>query len=164
MNALECSKEDRGLAEISRVWERLFVGGRTDAERLYLANPYDITTVISLCERPVICLNPFIVYLHIPIGDRYPLSAGQFDTVIKAIADNIRRGTVLIHCGSGVCRTPIMAAAWMHITGYKDIDTALMEVAGVRPIIDPSDILLKSVKQILRNGENRTVVPGMLLA
>src|SRR5208282_4713340 len=88
---LPYSREDRGLAEMSKVWERLFVGGRNDAERLYLSNPYDITTVISLCERPVICLSPFIVYLHVPINDRCPLPADQFDFLIEAIADNIRR-------------------------------------------------------------------------
>lgn len=159
MNALECNTGVPGLAEMSKVWERLFVGGRNDAERLYLSNPYDLKTVISLCERPVICRNPSIVYRHVPISDHCPLPAAQFDTVIEAIAGNIRRGRVLIHCGSGVRRAPIMVAAWMHVTGYTDIDTALMEVAGVRPIIDPPDILLKSVKEILQRKDDHSGVP-----
>jgi protein-tyrosine phosphatase len=153
--AFQYGEEGLGLPEMSKVWEGLFVGGRNDAERLYFSNLHNIITVISLCEKPVICRNPLLVYIHIPIGDCWPPSLGQFHIFINAVADNIRLGPLLIHCGSGVSRAPIMAAAWMHVSGYKNIDRALEEVAGVRPIIDPSDILLESVKEILQSEEIR---------
>jgi hypothetical protein len=43
-----------------------------------------------------------------------------------------------------------MTAAWMHVVGYKNIDGALEEIAGLRPIIAPSGILLSSVRGHLR--------------
>jgi protein-tyrosine phosphatase len=78
------------------------------------------------------------------------MRVGQFDAVIEALTENIRWGTVLIHCGSGVSRAPIMAAAWMELVGYKNVDAALDEIAGLRPIIAPSKTLLSSVKRHLR--------------
>jgi hypothetical protein len=42
-----------------------------------------------------------------------------------------------------------MTAAWMHICGYKNIDVTLVEIRKLRPIIQPSSILLKSVKELL---------------
>ena len=65
--------------------------------------------------------------------DAQAIPVRQFDAIIGAIADNIRRGKVLIHCGSGVSRAPIMLAAYLHLVGYADFDKALVEIAGLRP-------------------------------
>ncbi len=138
------------MMEMTRVWERLFVGGHDDAQRLFNCNSNGITTVISVFEISVVRRNPEIKYLHIPIADAAPIDVGQFDEVMDAIAENIRWGTVLLHCGSGISRAPIMAAAWMHVCGHKNIDDALEEITGLRPIIAPDKILLASVKGHLR--------------
>lgn len=137
------------MIEITQIWERLYLGGRLDAERLYKQNPDGITTTVTLCEEEVIRRNPKVNYLHFPVADDSPLRVGLFDAVIDAIAENIRWGKVLLHCGSGASRAPIMTAAWMHVTGYKNIDGALAEISRVRPIIAPSAVLLASVKQFL---------------
>ena len=137
------------MTEITKVWERLFVGGQRDAQKLATSNRHRITTVISLCEEQKLRRNPTVNYLHIPIADATPIDIGQFDGVMDAIAENIRWGTVLVHCGSGICRAPIMAAAWMHIVGYKNIDAALSEIAMLRPVVGPSPVLLNSVKELL---------------
>ena len=138
------------MIQVTRIWERLYLGGRRDAERLFQSNPFNITTVVSLCEEEVIRHNPAVNYLHIPIADDSRLGVGQFDAIIDAIAENIRWGTVLLHCGSGMSRAPIMTAAWMHVAGYKNVDGALEEIAQLRPIIAPSKILLTSVRGHLR--------------
>jgi protein-tyrosine phosphatase len=137
------------MAEITRVWERLFVGNLWDAEELSSSNPGAISTVISLCEEPVLQRNPGINYMHVAIADAAPIPVGRFDSIINSIGENIRLGTVLIHCGSGISRAPIMTAAWMHVVGYKNIDAALEEIAKLRPIVSPSPILLTSVKEYL---------------
>jgi protein-tyrosine phosphatase len=138
------------MVQVTRIWERLYLGGRNDAERLYQSNPFNITTVVSLCEEEVIRHNLDINYIHIPIADASRLGVGQFDAIIDAIAENVRWGTVLLHCGSGVSRAPIMTAAWMHVAGYKNVDGALEEIAELRPIIAPSKILLSSVRRHLK--------------
>jgi protein-tyrosine phosphatase len=135
---------------MTRIWERLYLGGLIDAEHLARLNPSGITTVVSLCEDQVLRRDPQVNYLHIPIADAKRIVVGQFDAIVDAIGENIRWGTVLLHCGSGISRAPIMTAAWMHVVGYKDIDQALEEIAGMRPIIAPSEILLSSVRGYLR--------------
>ena len=138
------------MIAITRVWERLYVGGRNDAEHLFKSNPFGITTVLSLCEYQVLRRKSGVNYLRIPVFDDKRLGVGQLDAIIDAIGENIRWGTVLVHCASGVSRAPILAAAWMHIVGYKNIDGALEEIARLRPIVTPSGILLSSVREHLK--------------
>jgi len=135
---------------MTQVWERLYIGSRDDAERLYMSNSFGITTVLSLCEEGVLLRHPAVNYLHVPIVDNQPLGAGQFEAFINAVAGNIFGGTVLLHCGLGVSRAPIMAASWMHCCGYKSIGAALEEIARLRPSIAPSGVLLASVKEHLQ--------------
>jgi protein-tyrosine phosphatase len=134
---------------MTQIWERLFVGGLTDAERLARGNPNNIDTVISLCEECVASKRPGVNYIRIAIEDDYPLPVGQFDSIIDAIAENIRWGTVLLHCGVGLSRSPCLAAAYMHCVGYRNVDAAIEEIRAMRSFINPSQILLKSVKELL---------------
>jgi protein-tyrosine phosphatase len=138
------------MIQMTQLWERLYLGGLPDAEHLFRANPCGITTVISLCEDEVLRRNPGVNYLHFPVVDAHPLEVGIFDGIIDAIAENIRWGKVLLHCGSGASRAPILAAAWMHVTGYKNMDGALQEISVFRPIIAASEVLLASVKGHLK--------------
>lgn len=133
---------------MTRVWDRLFVGSIRDAQQLAVSNPNGVTTVISLCEERVRTKNPSINYLRFPIDDSRLISKERFDAIIDAIAENIRWGTVLVHCIGGSSRTPIIAAAWMHVVGYKDIESALVEI-GERRQIEPSPVLLNSIEEQL---------------
>lgn len=134
---------------MTRVWERLFVGGIDDAERLAPANPDGITSVITLCSDAVKNRASSINYIQLPIADARPISVAKFDSILDAIAKNVRWGTVPVHCAAGLSRAPILAAAWMHVVGYKNIEAALLEISELRPIINPSPVLLKSVKELL---------------
>jgi protein-tyrosine phosphatase len=134
---------------ITRVWERLCLSGLDDAEKLVKANSHGINRVVTLCSETVQKRASRIAYVHIPVADSRPISAAKFDSVINAIAENIRWGTVLLNCGAGMSRAPIMLAAWMHVVGYKNISAALQEIAKLRPLIDPSPVLLASVKECL---------------
>ena len=134
----------------SRLCSRLFIGGIRDAERLAADNPVGITAVISLCGEEVVPKRRDIKYVRIPIDDARPVPISQFEAVMTAIAEHIRGGRVLLHCGAGMSRSPIFAAAWMHRVGYLHIENALLEIADLRPEIDPSPVLLKSVKEHLK--------------
>jgi protein-tyrosine phosphatase len=136
------------MSGMTRVWERLFFGSLKDADALASSNPHGITTVITICSDEVGRRAKGVNYLHFPIDDSRPISARQFDAIIDAIGENIRWGTVLLHCIGGSSRSPIIAAAWMHVVGYKNIGSALEEIATLRPI-DPSPVLFKSVKELL---------------
>ena len=99
---------------MSRICSRLFLGGIKDAERLAAANPAGITAVISLCDEEALPKRRDIKYVRIPIDDARPVPLPQFEAVMTAIAEHIRSGRVLLHCGAGMSRAPIFAAAWMH--------------------------------------------------
>jgi protein-tyrosine phosphatase len=135
---------------MTQIWERLFVGGLADAEELGEANPQGISTVVSLSEIPVVCRCDGVSYLHLPIEDDRPVPVRQFDAIMDALIENIRWGTVLLHCGVGVSRAPSLAAAYMDSCGYKGIDAAIEEIRQLRPFIHPSCTLLNSLKEHLR--------------
>jgi protein-tyrosine phosphatase len=133
----------------TRVWERLWVGGLPDAEELAKQNPHRISTVISLSQFPVESKRNNVAYVHLPIEDGQPLSVGNFDRIMDAIAESIRWGVVLINCGAGVSRAPTMTASWMHCVGYRNIDSALVEIKKLRPFINPSRSLVNSIRRHL---------------
>jgi protein-tyrosine phosphatase len=134
---------------MTRVWERLFLGSLADAQRLAKGNPHGIDTVISLCEIPVKTKRRGVNYLHLPVEDREPVPVRQFDRIMDAIAENVRWGTVLLHCGVGISRAPVLTAAWMNCVGYKHFDAAIQEITQMRPSISPSKTLLDSIRRHL---------------
>ncbi len=135
---------------MTQVWERLFLGGFTDAQQLAKGNPNHIDTVISLCDVCVTSKRPGVNYVQIPIEDDQPVPVGDFDRIMDAIAENVRWGTVLLHCGVGISRAPSMTAAWMHVVGFKNFDAAIEEIRAVRPFIAPSPILFESIRRHLQ--------------
>ena len=134
---------------MTRLCSRLFLGGIKDAERLATANPDGITAVISLCAEEVVPRGRDIEYVRIPVDDSRAVSLQRFEAAMAAIAKHIRNGRVLLHCIGGMSRSPIFAAAWMHRVGYLHIESALLEIAELRPLIDPSPVLLQSVTEHL---------------
>jgi len=132
----------------TQVWERVFVGGIGDAEALAESNPLEITPVVTLCRETVQKFEPRVNYLHFPLRDARPIPVGRFDGIVDALWENIRWGKVLIHSLAGASRSPIIAAAWMHVVGCKDIDAALADIGRLRTV-EPNPILLESMKEEL---------------
>jgi dual specificity phosphatase 12 len=135
---------------MTKIWERLYIGGLADAVELADDNPHRITTVVSLSEIPVEAKRKGVNYLHLPIADDEHVPVRQFDRILDAIAENIRWGTVLIHCNQGMSRAPSMAAAYIDSVGCKGIDAALDEIRKLRPFVHPSSTVLKSLKENLQ--------------
>jgi hypothetical protein len=134
---------------MTRIWERLFLGSIADSEKLVDSNQQGITAVITLCESSVRLKRDDVVYIHVPIDEARPVPVGRFDTVIDAIAENIRWGTVLLDCNDDGSGAPSFAAAWMAAVGYKNLDAALAEIRQLQPFINPSKTLLNSIKRHL---------------
>jgi protein-tyrosine phosphatase len=134
---------------MTQIWERLFLGSLADAQRLSRRNSNRIATVISLSEQCVEKKAAGVRYIYLPIEDDEPGPLRQFDAVMDAIAVNIRKGNVLVHCALGLSRSPTLTAAYLHRVGYMNIDAAIEEIRQVRPTIDPSNILLESIRRHL---------------
>jgi protein-tyrosine phosphatase len=153
-----CSANWEGYQEahgVTQIWERLFLCSIWDAQDLAKNNPLGITMVVTLCEAGVIHRNRSVNYFHVPIDDNpiadEPLiTVAQYNSIMDAIAGNIRCGTVLLNCLYGTTCSPIFAGAWLYMVGYKrSIDAALEEITKLRPTVDPSPILLKRIKELL---------------
>jgi protein-tyrosine phosphatase len=138
------------MLEVTKIWWRLYLGSMFDAQRLAKANTHGLTHVVSLSENAPITTHSEITYVHLPVEDEIAIPPARFNAIMAAISNNIRRGKLLVHCGSGISRGPIMAAAYMHAVGYKEFDAALREIALLRGFISPSAILLASVRGLLQ--------------
>jgi protein-tyrosine phosphatase len=121
----------------------------SDAETLAQSNPFGIATVITVCRETVRAKAEGVNYLHFPVPESQPLPVGRFDAIIDALWENVRWGKVLVHSAVGANRAPIIAAAWMHVVGCKNINAALVDIGTMRPVVEPSPVLLRSVKRAL---------------
>lgn len=138
-----------GRRMITKVWAwALYVGSLKDAAQLASANPMKIAAVLSLCPEQIEQRSPSIHYMRLPIADAQPISARQFEEIMAAIERGLQRGGLLVHCVAGYSRSPILAAAWMDRRGSLGFEAALREIAEIRTI-DPSPVLLKSIKEHL---------------
>ena len=140
------------MTSVTKIWERIYLGSLQDAERLVRSNPERITTVISLCQEPIVRRAPKITYIQIPISDTRPISSQKFEDIMFAVAIGVRRGNVLVHCLAGKSRSPIVVAAWLDRVGYAGIDEALSQIAELRELV-PSRTLLASVKEAMNRGD-----------
>jgi atypical dual specificity phosphatase len=140
------------MTGITRVWERLWVGSRRDAEALATSTIDGRLMVITLCAEPVRTKHPQINYVQFPVDDSRPISPAQLEKILRTIGSNVRRGTVLLHCSAGASRSPLIASAWMQASGYSSVEAALTEIATLRPVLDPSPTLLRSIKENLAGG------------
>lgn len=130
-------------------FERLFVADLRAAERLAIENPLRIRTVVSVCTERIQARNKEILYVQVPVLDAQPLPLEVVDEVMRTIARNISAGRVLIHCGAGLSRSPVVAALYFDLVGYRNFDSALDELSRLRAI-DPSPILVRSAREYLR--------------
>lgn len=140
------------MTSVTKIWERIYLGSLQDAELLVRSNPERITTVISLCQEPIVHHVAKITYIRIPISDTRPISAQKFEDIMFAVAIGVRRGNVLVHCLAGKSRSPIVVAAWLDRVGYAGIDKALSQIAELRDLA-PSRTLLASVKEAMNRGD-----------
>jgi protein-tyrosine phosphatase len=134
---------------MTRVWDRLFIGGIDDALDIAESNPFGITTVIALCHEPIRIRRGGVNYMNFPVVEAHSMPTRWLDPIIDALWENIRWGKVLVVGNDGTSSASIIAAAWMHAVGCMDIDAALAYIGKFRNI-EPSPFVLRSAKRALR--------------
>lgn len=133
---------------MTQVWDRLFIGGTSDALEVAKSNAFGIATVITLCREPVRIRRGGVNYLNFPVVETPPTPTRWVDPIIDALFENIRWGKVLV-ASNGTIVAPVIAAAWMHTVGFKDFDAALEEIGKLHTVaLNP--ILLRSVRKAVR--------------
>ena len=137
---------------MTKVSEKLFLGSLDDADQLAVRNSQTIKTVVVLCADKPESISKGIRYVHIPVSDAQPIPRALFDSVMSAIEDGVKVGRVLVSCVAGMSRSPSLLAAYLHRTGFLDFDDAIGHLKKLRAVVNPSNVLVKSIKEHLRNG------------
>lgn len=84
-------------------------------------------------------------YLHLPTVDDHAPTLEQLHTGVGFIAEEVARGNgVYVHCGSGVGRAAIMAAAYFVSTGLTP-EAAWARLRETRPFIRPTKVQVEQL-------------------
>jgi atypical dual specificity phosphatase len=134
---------------MTKVFERLYVGDSSDADSLAVTNPFGITGVVNVSTEANPQKREGIKYVHFPLDEYEWILPRRFDLIMTAISKLIRSRNVLVHCGAGVSRSPVVVALYLHIIGYKNFDDALFELRNLRPVVAPSKLILERAKAYL---------------
>lgn len=135
---------------ITKIWERLYLGNANDADHLSVSNPLGITAVMNVSLEPNRQRREGIVYVHLPLDESEWIPPHKIEQVMTALSQLVRSRKVLVHCAAGFSRSPVMVALYMHVVGYKNFKDALSELSGLRPVVDPSKLVMESAKTYLK--------------
>ena len=133
------------------IWPGLFLGNIYDARQLEWPNPQNICAVVILNGEKLPCPCSQLKYFDVPILDDVDISRNSFDMVMAAIGTGVRRGNTLVCCSAGISRGPSLIAAYLQQKGWFSFDEAIAHIRKLRPSIDPSPVLVASVKQHCSN-------------
>ena len=84
-----------------------------------------------------------------PLDEYEMIPPRRFEQILTAISKLIRTGNVLLHCGGGISRSPVVVALYMHVIGYKNFDDALNQLRELRPVVVPSKLVIERAKAFL---------------
>jgi hypothetical protein len=124
----------------SRITPQLHVGGQYRRRGWPRLEARGITAVINLRaefdDHEAGIAPPR--YLHVAAADDLPPSLDQLRQGAAFIAREIERGgAAYVHCGAGVGRAPLMAAAYLVSTGLTP-EQAWERIRQARPFIRPT--------------------------
>jgi atypical dual specificity phosphatase len=142
-------QERKRTVAMTKVFERLYLGDADDADRLAVLNPFGITGVVNVSSEANQQGREGTKCVHFPLDEYEWILPRRFDLIMTAISKLIRSRNVLVHCGAGVSRSPVVVALYLHIIGYKNFDDALFELRNLRPVVAPSKLILERAKAYL---------------
>jgi protein-tyrosine phosphatase len=141
---------NRPAFSVTPVSPKLFLGSLADAERLANANPYQIQTVITLCEARVKQRVRGVRYIEFPVRDAQPIPIALLNAILEAIYQAVADGATLVHCHFGLSRAPTLVAAFLDQTGSARFEEAIGTLRKLRPEIAPAPDLIRSeISQIV---------------
>jgi protein tyrosine phosphatase (PTP) superfamily phosphohydrolase (DUF442 family) len=137
------------LRSVSQITPQLHVGGQYRRRGWPRLASRGITAVVNL--RAEFDDNDAGIapprYLHLPTADDTPPTLEQLRAGIAFIAGEIARGGgVYVHCGAGVGRAAVMAAAYLVSTGLTP-DQAWARIQEVRPFVRPKPVQIAQVER-----------------
>ncbi len=140
---------------LTKVNERLYVGGRDDVLQLAFDNSTGITAVVNVATEEDPLLLPDISCVHVAVDDGIEIPAAVFHIVLGAIREHVMSGKVLVHCVGGFSRSPLFVATHLAISEQVELDVVLERIRRVRSHIDPSAKGISSAKNYLTVGKRQ---------
>ncbi|MBW3614536.1 MAG: tyrosine-protein phosphatase [Actinobacteria bacterium] len=126
-----------GITNLRRVDERVLRGDGPAVESYIALAERGVTTVVDLrAEREILVPRDVLDRLgmrrlHIPIRDGQTPTGSEVERFLEAVEES--EGDVYLHCGAGVGRTGVMAAAYSVATGEATAAQALRRNLAVGP-------------------------------
>jgi protein tyrosine phosphatase (PTP) superfamily phosphohydrolase (DUF442 family) len=128
------------IRSLSQITPHVHVGGQYRRRGWPRLAARGITAVVNLrieFEDAAVGIAP-PRYLYLPTVDDEPPTIEQLHEASAFIAEETARGGgVYVHCGAGVGRAPVTAAAYLVSTGLTP-DQAWASIRAVRPFIRPN--------------------------
>jgi protein tyrosine phosphatase (PTP) superfamily phosphohydrolase (DUF442 family) len=134
---------------LSRITPQLHVGGQYRRRGMARMRRRGITAVVNMREEfdDEAAGIAFPHYLHLPTTDDHGPTLEQLRVGAAFIADEIEQGgQVYVHCGAGIGRAAIMAAAYLVTTGLS-ADEAWARIRAARPFIRPTQVQVKRLEE-----------------
>ena len=131
------------------VTESLAVGDAYDVCRIGELQSQQIGAVLSLTRvaHPPLSMP----HLLMEISDKRALAAADIEAAVSFVRDHVRAGRrVLVHCRSGISRSPALAACYLHRHEGCSIGEALARVKLARPQAEPHHALVEFDLRSLR--------------
>jgi protein-tyrosine phosphatase len=132
-------------ARMDFLTEMVAVGCADDARDVDVLRERIIGAVLSLVP-----LGP--PQLHLPnavveVADKQALPSDAIQMALHFVRSHVRAGRrVLVHCQSGISRSPALAVCYLHQYEGWSIDGAVARVKTLRPQAEPHPALIESIR------------------
>jgi len=119
--------------------------------------------VITVCQDPVEDnISNNCTYYHINLADGKTnkfeggtCSYGLFEEAATTLEEALKKDeTVLIHCHTGISRSPSVTAAVLANKRNISVNKAINEIQSHRPIVNPVETLREYAKRYANQGKN----------
>jgi protein-tyrosine phosphatase len=119
---------------------------------LHFHNQQCITAVVNVALEPDDPVEG-IINLHVPMEDGL-IPQVAFDRALRAIAEHIRSGRVLVHCVLGVSRSVTVVALHLATTEGLPLKEALSLVKELRVQADPASEVVSSAMRYMQGRKS----------
>lgn len=126
-----------------RILDRLYLGDFDDSQQFDRLKAEHIFYILNCAEELNYKVPDEFCLERLRIDDDSP----DFDEIqegIRFIANNITYGKILVHCGSGISRSPAIVIAYLVYIGYSR-DSALKLVESIKPSVKPNPAIMDMI-------------------
>jgi hypothetical protein len=131
---------------MTKILDRLYLGGFKNAEDLGGLNPEGFTHILNCTSETLQLSRRRFKIIQMDQLDGHPWNVQKLYSAVEWLRNAmISGGKALVQCHAGVSRSPVLTACYLYTVGF-DFDNALDQIKRVRPIVNPAPSILISAK------------------